>query len=95
MTRDQITLGFDEIIEQLKQHAVGQAARRILAGIAPIMNEGLCLARMEQTTAARRVLEAVGAPPLGDTEAAERALEEAGRGGASLKPEEFIQIVKI
>ena len=57
MTQDWITLGFDQIIEQLQQQAVSQAARRQLAETAPIMNEGLCLARMEQTTAARRVLE--------------------------------------
>ena len=60
MTQDWITLGFDQIIEQLQQQAVSQAARRQLAGTAPIMNEGLCLARMEQTTAARRVLAAQG-----------------------------------
>lgn len=80
MTQDWITLGFDQIIEQLKQQAVSQAARRMLADTAPIMNEGLCLARMEQTTAARRVLEAAGAPPLGDTEAAATSLDAAVRG---------------
>ena len=84
MTQDQITLGFDRIIEQLQEQAVSQAAKRKLADTAPIMNEGLCLARMAQTTAARQVLEAAGAPPLGDTEATEKALDEACRGGMLL-----------
>lgn len=84
MTQDWITLGFDQIIEQLKEQAVSQAAKRKLAETAPIMNEGLCLARMAQTTAARRVLEAAGTPPLGETEAAEKALDEALRGGMLL-----------
>lgn len=84
MTQDQITLGFDQIIEQLQEQAVSQAAKRKLAETAPIMNEGLCLARMAQTTAARRVLEAEGAPPLGETDTAERSLDEASRGGMLL-----------
>ena len=88
MTQDWITLGFDQIIEQLQQQAVSQAARRQLAETAPIMNEWLCLARMEQTTAARRVLEAAGAPPLGETDATEKSLEEAVRGGMLL-PEQL------
>ena len=84
MTQDWITLGFDQIIEQLKDQAVSGAARRMLAETAPILNEGLCLARMAQTTAARQVLDAEGAPPLGDTEATEKGLEEACRGGMLL-----------
>lgn len=84
MTRDWITLGFDQIIEQLKEQAVSEAARRKLADTAPIMNEGLCLARMAQTTAARQVLDAAGAPPLGETDATEQGLDEACRGGMLL-----------
>ena len=84
MTQDWITLGFDQIIEQLKEQAVSGAARRKLADTAPIMNEGLCLARMAQTTAARQVLDAAGAPPLGETDATEQGLDEACRGGMLL-----------
>ena len=68
MTQDMVSLGFDQIIEQLKEQAVSQAARRILAETAPLMNEGLCRARMEETTAARRVMEGAGTPPLAETE---------------------------
>ena len=84
MTQDWITLGFDQIIEQLKEQAVSGAARRKLADTVPIMNEGLCLARMAQTTAARQVLDAAGAPPLGETDATEQGLDEACRGGMLL-----------
>ena len=84
MTQDWITLGFDQIIEQLKEQAVSGAARRMLADTAPIMNEGLCLARMAQTTAVRQVLDAAGAPPLGETDATEKGLDEACRGGMLL-----------
>ena len=63
MTQDMISLGFDQIIEQLKDQAVSRAARRILAETAPLMSEGLCRARMEETTAARRVMESAGTPP--------------------------------
>ena len=68
MSQDMISLGFDQIIEQLKEQAVSAAARRKLEETAPIMNEGLCRARMEETTAARRVIENAGTPPLTETE---------------------------
>ncbi|MCR5297643.1 MAG: DNA mismatch repair protein MutS [Clostridiales bacterium] len=84
MTQDMISLGFDQIIEQLKDQAVSRAARRILADTAPLMNEGLCRARMEETTAARRVMEGAGTPPLAETEGTEEGLNEALRDGMLL-----------
>ena len=84
MTQDMISLGFDQIIEQLKDQAVSQAARRKLEQIAPIMNEGLCRARMEETTAARRVIENAGTPPLTETDGTETGLTEACQGGMLL-----------
>ena len=47
MTQDYISLEFDRIIEQLKEQAVSAAARRVLAETVPLMNEGLCRARLE------------------------------------------------
>lgn len=84
MTQDMISLGFDQIIEQLKEQAVSAAARRILAETAPLMNEGLCRARMEETTAARRVMESTGTPPLAETEGTETGLSEALQGSMLL-----------
>ena len=84
MTQDMISLGFDRIIEQLKEQAVSAAARRILADTAPVMNEGLCRARMEETTAARRVMENAGTPPLAETDGTGSGLAEALQGGMLL-----------
>ena len=84
MTQDMISLEFDQIIEKLKDQAISAAARRILSETAPLMNEGLCRARMEETTAARRVMENAGAPPLADTEGTETGLAEALQGSMLL-----------
>ena len=84
MTQDMITLGFDRIIQQLQDQAVSQAARQKLAETEPILHEGLCRARMEETTAARCVMENEGTPPLTDTEGTENGLIEAAQGGMLL-----------
>ncbi len=84
MTQDMITLGFDRIIEQLQEQAVSQAAKRKLADTEPILNEGLCRARMEETTAARRVMENAGTPPLAETDGPDTGLVQAAQGGMLL-----------
>ena len=81
MTQDMLSLGFDRIIEQLQEMAVSRSARRILAGTEPILNESLCCARMEETTAARRVMENMGTPPLTETESTRAGLAAALQGG--------------
>ncbi len=88
MTQDMITLDFDRIIERLQAHAVSPLARKLLAETAPIMNEGLCRARMEETTAALHVLKNAGAPPLAEMEGMEKSLNEALQGGMLL-PEQL------
>ena len=84
MTQDMITLGFDRIIQHLQEQAVSQAAHRKLAETEPILQEGLCRARMEETTAARFVMENAGTPPLTDTEGVENGLIQAVQGGMLL-----------
>ena len=84
MTQDMKTLGFDQIVEQLKAQAVSESARRVLEETSPILSEGLCLARMEETTAARRVIENAGSPPLAETDGADTALAGALQGGMLL-----------
>ena len=93
MTQDMITLGFDRIIEQLKEQAVSQAARRKLEETAPILSESLCKTRMAETTAARCVLENAGTPPLTDTEGMEAALIQASQGGMLL-PEGLMSVAR-
>jgi len=84
MTQDMAILGFDIIIERLQAQAVSRAARQRLAATAPILSEGLCRARMEETTAARCVMESAGAPPLDETEGPEDSLNQALQGGMLL-----------
>ena len=84
MTQDMITLGFDRIIEQLQNQAVSQAARSRLAETEPILHEGLCRARMEETTAALRVMENAGTPPISETGGTETGLIQAAQGGMLL-----------
>ena len=88
MTQDMITLGFDRIIEQLCAHAVSGAAKEKLKQTSPILNESLCRARMEETTAARDVLEGAGNPPLAEMNGLEDALTQAVQG-AMLAPEQL------
>ena len=84
MTQDMITLGFDRIIEQLQNQAVSQAARSRLAETEPILHEGLCRARMEETTAALHVMENAGTPPISETDGTETGLIQAAQGGMLL-----------
>ena len=84
MTQDMITLGFDQIIGQLQEQAVSRTARRLLGETEPILNEGLCRARMEETTAALCVMENAGTPPLTDTDGTETGLIQAAQGGMLL-----------
>ena len=84
MTQDMTTLGFDQIIGQLQEQAVSQAARERLAETEPILNESLCMARMEETTAARKVIENAGTPPLTETDGPEAGLIQASQGGMLL-----------
>ena len=84
MTQDMITLGFDQIIQQLQAQAVSQAARDRLAETAPILHEGLCRARMEETTAALRVMENAGTPPISETDGTATGLIQAAQGGMLL-----------
>ena len=93
MTQDMITLGFDQIIRQLQAQAVSRAAKQRLAETEPILQEGLCKTRMEETTAARFVMENAGTPPLTDTEGTENGLVQAAQG-AMLMPAQLSFIAR-
>ena len=58
------TLEFPAIIEKLKDFAVSHSARLTMEKMEPLLNEALCVQKMAETTAARRVLDALGSPPL-------------------------------
>ena len=93
MTQDMLSLGFDHIIEQLQKMAVSRSARRILGNTEPILNESLCRARMEETTAARYVMENTGTPPLTETETTQTGLAAALQGGM-LSPADLSSVAR-
>ena len=92
MNQDHITLEFPRIIAQLQELAVSQAAREELAQLAPSMEEAVCTARMEATSAARRVLDAAGSPPLAIMDGLEEAVSESVMGGM-LTPEQLTGVM--
>ena len=93
MTQDMLSLGFDQIIEQLQEMAVSRSARRILGNTEPILNESLCRARMEETTAARRVMESAGTPPLTESETTQAGLA-ASLQGSMLSPADLCSVAR-
>ncbi len=58
------TLEFPAILDKLKSFAVSDEARTILDALEPFLSEQICVQKMAETTAARRVLDAFGSPPL-------------------------------
>ena len=93
MTQDMLSLGFDRIIEQLQELAASQSARRILGDTEPILSESLCRARAEETTAARRVMENAGTPPLTETGNTQAGLSAARQGGM-LSPADLCSVAR-
>ncbi len=93
MNRDLQTLDFDRILVRLQEEAVSQAARERLAGLEPSTDETRCRALMDDTTAARAVLDAEGAPPLALMDSLEESLILA-RQGAMLTPEQLYGVAR-
>lgn len=88
MNQDAMTLEFPRILSQLQELAVSQAAKDALGRMEMIMDEDVCRMRMEETTAARRVLDGAGSPPLAVMEGLEDALHQAV-SGAMLSAEQL------
>lgn len=88
MNQDAMTLEFPRILSQLQELAVSQAAKDALSRMEMIMDEDVCRMRMEETTAARRVLDGAGSPPLAVMEGLEDALHQAV-SGAMLSAEQL------
>lgn len=86
-------LEFPGILEQLKEHALSEQAKQALGQLTPYLNEAVCRRKMEETTAAKAVLEGCGSPPL----AAMTGLGEllgAGEAGVMLLPEQLTKIAR-
>ena len=54
------TLEFSAILQKLMELAVSDPAKQRLLALEPAMNEQVCVSRMMETTAARRVLDSFG-----------------------------------
>ena len=86
MEQDLLTLDFDRIVEQLQSLAASEPARERLAALEPSLNENVCRRLMDETTAARALLDSAGSPPLAIMERLAESLREATAGGM-LAPE--------
>ena len=82
------TLEFPLILTQLKELAVSDTAKETLSALTPNLSEQTCRLRMMETTAARRVLDAFGAPPLPMMTRLEDSLTHA-EIGTMLSPEQL------
>ena len=85
-------LGYHDIIEKLKEHALSDRAKAALDGLAPYMKEEACVRKMAETTAARRILDTCGSPPLPSMTGLEEILTLAD-SGAMLVPEQLMRAV--
>lgn len=85
------TLGYNQIIEQLKTFAVSRQAREKIETLEPFLAELELRKNLRDTTQARRMLEQIGTPPLPLMEEADVHLEKAVRGELLL-PEQIEQM---
>lgn len=85
-------LGYYDIIDKLKDHALSERAKTALDGLEPYMNEENCVRKMAETTAARRILDICGSPPLPSMTGLEEILTLAD-SGAMLVPEQLMRAV--
>lgn len=75
------SLDFPKVLSLLADEAVSQAAKDALLTLSPAKSEQTCRRLMEETTAARRVLDAAGSPPLPMMDGLEEAIALAVIGG--------------
>lgn len=64
MNTAETILEFDRIREMLCEQALSERARQSLAALSPYRNESECRRKMSETTAARKILDTCGTPPL-------------------------------
>ena len=84
-------LEFSSVIEKLAACAVSDQAQAILHNLTPYNNETICQSKMAETTAARQVLDALGAPPLAVMKGLPEILT-LSQIGTMLTPEQLISI---
>ena len=93
MTADFETLEFPRILERLQDLAASDAAKTALGALSPYLGEEICRRKMDETGAARRVLDACGSPPLAMMKGLEDALSQA-KIGAMLAPDSLLSVAR-
>ncbi len=84
-------LGYQEIVEQLKNHAVTAQAKERCAALEPYLSETELKKNMRETTQARQMLDLFGVPPMPLMEQVEVHLERA-LVGELLIPEQIAEV---
>lgn len=84
----QRALEFDVIKQQLADLAMSQRAKERLLALQPSLRQRECAAWTQETTQARAVLDALGAPPLTSMQELEKILDLVPKG-AMLIPEQL------
>lgn len=84
-------LGYEEIIEQLKDHAVTNPGKASCGELEPYLSESELQKNLRDTTQARQMLELFGAPPLPLMEQVEAYVEKV-LVGELLLPEQIAQV---
>jgi len=87
------SLEFNTIIEKLKEHALSQNAKDVLAALSPYLNEDMCVRKMAETTSAKNLLELIGTPPLPIMDSLDEIITLADAGGM-LIPEQLERVAR-
>lgn len=93
MNPTETLLEFDKIKEELCSFAHSEGARERLAALSPTLKEAECRRWMAETTAARRILDGCGTPPLTAMAQVEELLTLACAGGMLL-PEQLTSLAQ-
>lgn len=86
-------LGFNTILETLKEYALSEKAKQTFDRLTPFLQEDICVRKLAETTAARNLLDACGSPPVSSMNGLEELLILA-ENGAMLMPDQLTGIVR-
>ncbi|MCL1964177.1 MAG: DNA mismatch repair protein MutS [Firmicutes bacterium] len=93
MRKHTAAIEFDTILARLGDHCLCEKAKEKALALAPSMNETELRARLAETTAARRIIEALGTPPLSPTSETRKTLTLC-EAGAMLTPGQLAGITR-
>lgn len=90
MNQTELILEMNQIREMLKDFAMSEQAKQELEALTPFLDERVCRQKMEETTQARKILDALGSPPLASMLEIVPVLELSAKG-AMLTPGQLTQ----